>query len=151
MHAWRRRAHGPYLVGMYRNSKRYGAGEDAALYLAVADLALSAQAQRAGVGVGVVRVLVQVAALRAGGAVVVANDLAAAGLCSSAGSRTLLAECKRLGWVSSTRGKLDVLSKGRVVVAELARAWERSRRELGAFGDARPYSARPARLQADME
>lgn len=130
---------------MYRGSKRYAAGVEAAGYLAVAEVVLSAQASRAGCVVGCVRVLVQVAALRAGGANVVAADLAALGLGSAGGIRGLLAECKRLGWVSARRGKLDVLSKGREVVAECGRAWERARRQLVGFGEASPYSARVAR------
>lgn len=136
---------------MYRNSKKYAAGEDAALYLAVSEIAIEAQARRAGVGVGVVRVLVQLAAVRASGAQVVAADLSGLGFGDAGYVRTRLAVCKRLGWVSSTRGKLDVLSKGREVVAELARAWERAKKQLGQFGDASPYSTRPARMQADME
>ncbi|MGI4873208.1 MAG: hypothetical protein ACRYFX_18765 [Janthinobacterium lividum] len=130
---------------MYRNSKRYAAGEDAALYLAVAELAISSQAERVGVGANVVRTLAQLSALRAGGATVYAADLERAGLGTSGPG--CLAECKRQGWVSSVRGSLDLLPAGRVVVAELTRAWERARKQLAAFAPASPY--RPARRQGN--
>jgi hypothetical protein len=135
---------------MYRNSKKYIAGEHAAHYLAVAELALTAQADRLGVGVGVLRVLVQLAALRSSGATVKASDMQAAGLASE---RTLvinLAECKRLGWVESKNGKLGVLSAGRAVVAKLSLAWDRSASQLAAFTEAIPYRPRPAGRQDDL-
>ena len=129
---------------MYKGSQRYHEGEQAAQYLAVAELAMSRQAERAGVTVWVLRTLVSLSAMRASGASVLAADLVRAGL----GQKSLvfagLAECRRLGWVSSVRGHLSVLSAGRVVVADLARSWERSRRELARWEPARADGVRPA-------
>ena len=142
------RAHKAYFWAMYRNSKRYAAGEDAALYLAVAELAIGSQAGRMGCGGNVVKTLAQLSALRAGGAAVYAADLVRGGLGTSGPG--CLAECKRRGWVSSVRGSLDLLPAGRQVVADLARAWERAAKQLASFSDATPYSKRPARRQANV-
>lgn len=106
------------------------------------------QAKRGGVAVGVVRVVVQVSALRANGGQVSAADLAAAGLGGASWLRDNVARAKRAGWLTSALGRLELTGAGRAMVAELHRAWERSRAQLVRYEPVKAYSARPAQRTA---
>ncbi len=134
---------------MFENSQRYSEGQKAAYYLTAVLTPMSA-AERADVGPGVIRVLLLLAAMRASGAQVSAADMASTDVMHRATIDTHLAEAKRQGWVTASKGKLHVTSTGRQVVADVNRGWERAARKLVAFSSALPFRKRAARRQDDQ-
>jgi hypothetical protein len=135
---------------MYENSKRYTEGKAAALYLCTAEATVKALALKEGEGAGVVRAVLQLAAMRASGLQVTAADMAEAALVSEYSTDINLAAAKRAGWVRSDKGKLSVTSTGRKLVADAERGWQRAARKLQAHSNALPFRKRAAKPQADQ-
>ena len=116
---------------------------NAAVYLSVVSVTESAQAARSGCTVAVLRLVLVVAALRTTGAVVTAENIGASGLGSPAGVRTVLKQAIDCGYLVRPlgRGSIILTDSGRILVSEMARAWERAVRLLRAFSPVVPYSA----------
>lgn len=116
---------------------------NAAVYLSVVSVTESAQAARSGCTVAVLRLVLVVAALRTTGAVVTAKNIGESGLGEPAGVRMVLKQAIDSGYLVRPlgRGSIVLTDSGRVLVSEMARAWERAVRLLRAFSPVVPYSA----------
>lgn len=132
--------------------QRYKTAQHAALYLAAVHATETAQASRTGCTVGVLRLVLAVAALRGTGAAVTTSDLAAANVGEVTALRLTVAAAIRYGLLArvGARGPLTITDSGRTAVTETARAWERAARALASFAPAAPYAGQHRQKTAKL-
>ena len=119
------------------------AAHSAAIYLATVLLTEKAQSERSGCSIAVLRLVLTVTALRTTGASVTAANIVGAGLGEAAGVRTVLKQAISGGYLVKPlgRGAVVLTEAGRILISEMARAWERAARAVRAFSPVVPYGA----------